>query len=51
MKKAAKRLGEPGLSQTERSQIRRYYKKVKKNPNMSAGRAYRIKRKIKKVGK
>jgi hypothetical protein len=51
MKKAAKRLREPGLSQAERSQIKRYYKKVKKNPNMSTGQAYRIKRRIKKVGK
>ena len=43
--------GESGLSEAERSQIKRYYKKVKKNPNMSAGQAYRIKNKIKKVGK
>jgi hypothetical protein len=50
MKRAVKRLGESGLSEAERSKIKHYYKKVKKNPNMSAGEANKIKKKIKKVG-
>ncbi len=50
MKKARKRLKEPGLSDDERSQIRRYYKKAKKNEDMSASKANKIKMKIKRVG-